>query len=269
MKELKNWFVFGLAAVAFLTPLKFGAPTMVQAGIAPPDGVAEWLYFTWPNELCIILIFAGFIWLVLDPERMLARVDLLFVLPLLFLLTQALAVPGTICPQATIDTLMLFAAGVLLFYVSAWYVRDGAATAHIFGGLTLATLFACIMAMQQHFGGLEETRNFAATHLDVAKAPKDFLLRMTSNRVFGSFFYPNALAGFLVVAFAPTLTWIWVRARGWDARIKWVTLMLAGAAMMFCLVWTGSRGGVVAFGAMVLTVLWCLAPKGGLRMTVV
>jgi O-antigen ligase len=269
MKSLKNWFVFGLAALAFLAPLKFGAPTMIQAGITPPTGVAEWLYFTWPNELCIILVFAGFIWLVLDRERMLARVDLLFVLPLLFLLTQALAVPGTICPQATLDTLMLFAAGVLLFYVGAWYVRDGAATAHIFGGLTLATLFTCIFAMQQHFGGLEETRQFAAAHLDATKAPKDFLLRMTSNRVFGSFFYPNALAGFLDIAFAPALAWIWVRTRGWDARIKWVTLMLAGTAMMFCLVWTGSRGGVVAFGGMVLTVLWCLAPKGGLRITIV
>src|SRR6266404_2230553 len=116
MKELKNWFVFGLAAVAFLAPLKFGTPTMLQAGVAPPNGVDEWLYFTWPNELCIILVFAGFIWLVLDRERMLARVDLLFVLPLLWLLTQALAVPRTICLQTTVDTLLMFAAAVLLFY---------------------------------------------------------------------------------------------------------------------------------------------------------
>src|ERR1700733_14301648 len=102
MKHLKNWFVFGLAALAFLAPLKFGAPTMLQAGTALPSDVAEWLYFTWPNELCIILVFAGFIWLVLDRERMLARVDLLFVLPLFFLLTQILAAPWTICPQETI-----------------------------------------------------------------------------------------------------------------------------------------------------------------------
>src|SRR5208283_1019307 len=123
MKGLANRFVLGLAAVAFLAPLKFGAPAMVQWAVVPPTGAIEWLCFTWPNELIIILIFAGFIWLVLDRDRMLARVDLLFTLPLFFLLTQALAVPGTICPQTTIDTLMLFAAGVLLFYVGAWYVR--------------------------------------------------------------------------------------------------------------------------------------------------
>jgi O-antigen ligase len=262
MKGLANRFVLGLAAVAFLAPLKFGAPAMVQWAVVPPTDALEWLYFTWPNELAIILVFAGFIWLVLDRDRMLARVDLLFVLPLFFLLTQILAAPWTICPQVTIDTVMLFAAGVLLFYVGAWYARDGAATGRIFGGLALATLFACILAMQQHFGGLEETRAYASTHVDTATAPRDFLARMTSNRVFGPFVYPNALAGFLVVVFAPVLAWIWTRARGWDVRVKWIALVFAAGEMLFCLLLTGSRGGFVAFGFMTLAVLWCLVPKG-------
>jgi O-antigen ligase len=267
MKRLKNWFVFGLAAVAFLAPLKFGMPVIIQApNMLPQDG-AEWLHFSWPNELVILFIFAAFIWLVLDRDRMLVRVDLLFTLPLFFLLTQALAVPGTICPQTTINTLMLFASGVLLFYVSAWYVRDGAATAQIFGGLTLATLFVCLLAMRQHFGGLADSRAYAALYVDTARVPKDFLLRMTSDRVFGSFVYPNALAGFLVVAFAPTLVWIWVRARGWDARVKWIAMVFAGGVMLFCLMLTGSRGGFVAFGVMSLTVFLCWFPENGRRTT--
>jgi len=265
MKRLKNWFVFGLATVAFLAPLKFGTPVMIQASAPLPQDSFEWLHFSWPNELVIIFIFAGFIWLVLDRDRMLARVDLLFTLPLFFLLTQALSAPWTICPQATIDTLMLFAAGVLLFYVGAWYVRDGAATAQIFGGLSLATLFVCLLAMRQHFGGLAETRAYAALYVDMAHAPKDFSLRMTSNRVFGSLVYPNALAGFLVVAFAPTLVWIWVRARGWDARVKWIALVFAGGVMLFCLVLTGSRGGFVAFGVMALTIFACWFSRGERR----
>ena len=265
MKRLKNWFVFGLATVAFLAPLKFGTPVMIQGAAPLPRDAFEWIHFSWPNELVIILIFAGFIWLVLDRDRMLARVDLLFTLPLFFLLTQALAVPGTICPQATIDTLMLFAAVVLLFYVGAWYVRDGAATAQIFGGLALATLFVCLLAMRQHFGGLAESRAYAALYVDAAHVPKDFLLRMTSNRVFGSLVYPNALAGFLVVTFAPTLVWIWVRARSWDARVKWIALVFAGGVMLFCLVLTGSRGGFLAFGVMALAVFACWFPAGGRR----
>jgi len=265
MKRLANRFVFGLAAVAFLAPLKFGSPSVVQWAVTPPTSAVEAAYFTWPNQLAIILAFAGFAWLVLDRERMLARVDLLFALPLFFLLTQVLAALRTICPQETIDTVLLFAACVLLFYVGAWYARDGAATGHVFGGLALATLFVCIVAMQQHFGGLEETRAYASTHVDRATAPRDFLLRMSSNRVFGPFVYPNTLAGFLIVAFAPVLAWIWVRARGWDTRVKWIALVFAAGVMLFCLLLTGSRGGLAAFSVMVLTVLWCVLPQGGRR----
>jgi O-antigen ligase len=268
MKGFKNWFVFGLAAVAFLAPLKFGTPAMLQSQVQPPGNIVEWLFYPWQNELAVILVFAAFIWLVLDPQRMLARVDLLFVLPLMFLLTQALAAPTSICRQTTIDTLMLFATCALLFYVGAWYVRDGAATAHIFGGLALATLLVCVMALEQHFGGLEASRKHAAMYMDISKMPKDFLLRMTSNRVFATFIYPNALAGFLVITFAPTLAWIGVRARGWDRRVKWLALVFAAGVMVFCLVLTGSRGGLVAFAATALTTLWCRVPKGSRRLPI-
>jgi len=60
MKRLANRFVFGLAAVAFLAPLKFGAPSIVQWAITPPTSVVEAVYFTWPNQLAIIFVFAGF-----------------------------------------------------------------------------------------------------------------------------------------------------------------------------------------------------------------
>ena len=99
---------------------------------------------------------------------------------------------------------------------------------------------------------------------------EDLLLRLTSNRPFAWFGgYPNALAGYLVIAFAPTLAWIWMRARGWDARVKWIALVVAGGLMVFCLVLTGSRGGFVAFGVMALTTLGCCVPKGNRRAILV
>ena len=69
MKRLKNWFVFGLATVAFLAPLKFGTPVIIQASAVMPRDSFEWLHFSWPNELVILFIFADFIWLVLDRDR--------------------------------------------------------------------------------------------------------------------------------------------------------------------------------------------------------
>ena len=76
MKGFKNWFVFGLATIAFVAPLKFGTPVMLQSHVVPPVNLVEWLFYPWPNEVAVILVFAGFVWLVLDPQRMLARVDL-------------------------------------------------------------------------------------------------------------------------------------------------------------------------------------------------
>jgi len=69
---------------------------------------------------------------------------------------------------------------VLLFYGAAWYVRDGATAARVFGGLALAAVLVCIFALQQWLGGLEETRRFAAGHINPATSPADLLLRLSA-----------------------------------------------------------------------------------------
>lgn len=265
MKGFGRWVVFCLAGLAFFAPLKFGTPVTAQSALVPPNSVMEWIFFAWPLQLATIFAFGALLWLVLDGERLMARVDLLFVLPLCFLVTQIAAAVPSIAPQTTADTLMSFAMNTLLFYAAAWYVRDGAAAARIFGALGLATMLVLVIALEQRYGGLQQTREFAALYVDAAHAPPDLLLRLTSNRVFGPLVYPNALAGFLVLAFAPTLAWIWVRGRSWVTWMKWLALLFAGGLMAFCLALTGSRGGFVAFAAMAMAGLFCFVLKGSRR----
>ena len=266
MKWFGRWVVFCLAGLAFFAPLKFGTPVITQSALVPPNTLAEWIFFTWPQQIATIFAFGALLWLVLDGERLAARVDLLFVLPLLFLASQSVASPPSIAPQTTADTLMAFAVNTLLFYAAAWYVRDGATAARIFGALGLATVMVMVMALEQRYGGLQRSREYAALYGDIAHAPPDMLLRMTSDRVFASLVYPNALAGYLVLAFAPTLAWIWVRGRMWVTWMKWSTLLFVGGLMTFCLALTGSRGGFVAFAAMVVAGLLCFVPKGSRRI---
>ena len=93
--------------------------------------------------------------------------------------------------------------------------------------------------------------------------PRDFALRITSNRVFAWFGgYPNALAGYLVIAFAPTLAWIWARAGTWPRSVRWFTILFVGAVLIYCLVLTGSRGGVLAFIVVIFVGLFGLLKKG-------
>jgi tetratricopeptide (TPR) repeat protein len=258
MKTFNRWVIACLALIAFLAPLKFGTPVVNQSAMVPPKDFVEWVYTSWPNQIVIILVFAVLLWLVLDPNRLAARVDLLFVLPLIFLVTQVASLPGSINHQASSDTVMLFAACMLVFYAAAWYARDGAAAWSIFGGFGLATFLIIVLALEQHFGGLQATREFAAAYMEPSSMPRDLLSRMMSNRVFGTLVYPNALAGYLVVTFAPTLTWIWARSRTWDVRVKWATLVFVGGLMVYCLLLTGSRGGFAAFAVMMLVGLGCL-----------
>lgn len=263
MKVYPRWVSFWLLALTFLAPLKFGTPIVLGGSLVPPGSVFDWVFFSWPNSLAVLAAVATLVWLVVDRDRLAARVDFLFVLPLLFLLSQLVATPGSICPQTTADTLLYFATGVLLFYAAAWYVRDGATASGVFGAIGLATFLILVVALEQHYGGLQQTREFAANSVpEISSAVRH---RLTSNRVFGTMFYPNALAGFLVLSFAPALAWIWVRAHGWDARVKWVALGLFGGLMVFVLALTGSRGGILAFAAMVLAGLFCLVPHGRRR----
>jgi O-antigen ligase len=266
MKNYNRLVIVCLAGLAFFAPLKFGTPVIAQASLVPPTDLAEWLFFSWPNQLAALVAFGALMWLVLDRERLGARVDFLFLLPLLFLVSQVIAAPASIAPQTTADTLMAFAVDVLLFYAAAWYVRDGATAARIFGALGLATMFVMVLALEQRYGGLQRTREFAALYTDTTHAPSDMLLRMQSNRVFGSLVYPNALAGYLVLAFGPMLAWIWVRGRSWVPWMKWCTMLFVAGLIVFCLALTGSRGGFVAFAAMALAGLFCLATRGSRRI---
>lgn len=260
MKTFPRWAVICLGLVAFFAPLKFGTPVVVQSLLLAPATFEEWLYSPWPNQLGVLFCVATLIWFVLDTRRMAARVDALFCLPVILLLALVAAVPGSINRQVSADTVLHFTAAVLVFYAAAWYVRDGASAAHVFGGLGLAAMVVCIFALQQWSGGLEQTRQMVNAMGQTV--PADLALRLTSDRVFGTLVYPNALAGFLVVAFAPALAWIWVRGRGWRPAVNWVALLLVGGLMVTCLLLTGSRGGLGAFGVGLLVTVFCLARRG-------
>ena len=97
MKTVR-WVVLALAALAVLAPLKFGTPAVIPATVPPQSGW-EWVFFSWPNELMVLLAGGLLLWLALDSRRLPARGDGLFLLPGLFLVTQFVAAPASFCPQ--------------------------------------------------------------------------------------------------------------------------------------------------------------------------
>ena len=259
-KNAGRWALAALGALVFLAPLKFGTPVVMQSLFLAPRDLWEWVFSPWPNPLLVMFVFAGLIWFAIccpdrtEPSK--RRFDAARWLPLLWLLTQIAATPNSINVQVSLDTLLYFTACVVAFYAAARWVRDEKAANWVFGALELATAVACLVALQQRFGGFAATREYATAYLDSSSLSDDLRLRITSNRVFGTLAYPNAFAGFLVVAFAPVLAWLCGKA--WGRATKVVMLTVAGGVMVFCLVLTGSRGGFVALAAAVAAGALCL-----------
>jgi O-antigen ligase len=281
-KNAGRWTVAALSALVFLAPLKFGMPVVMQSTSHVPRGLLEWVLSPWPNPLLVMLVFAGLIWFAVSVRNHSSRdcgirasgaepskqqFDLLYWLPLAWLLTQMAATPRSISVQTSVDTVLHFAVCVVVFYAAARYVRDEKAAGWVFGALAAATALVCIAALQQRFGGLAATREYAAAYLDPATISDDLRLKLTSNRVFGTLAYPNALAGYLVVAFVPVLAWLWGKVNG---RVtKAVMLAAAGGLMVFCLVLTGSRGGFAALAVSVMAGVLCLAPRNRMSWLVI
>lgn len=234
-----RYAVGSLALLAVLAPLKFGTPVVLQATATPPADLWEWLFFAWPNTLGVWLAGAATVCWLCDRESALGRWDCLGVLPAIFLATQLVSAPSSICRQSTTDTLWHLGACVGVFYVAASYAR--VSLNRVLAGLTVAAGLVVCLALQQHFGGFEQTRAYAELYRN--EIPEEVVTRLTSNRVFASLVSPNALAGFLVLVTAPVVVWLYRRQR--------IVAAVAAVLLVFCLALTGSRGGFLAFAVVV------------------
>jgi O-antigen ligase len=261
---MKRWLLALTGVLLLLAPLKFGAPVNLQSLVSIPGSGWEWVFWSWPNQLGVMA--AAILFFLVASERLQpVRIGALGILPAIFLGTQVLAMPMAICAQTALDTLLHFGACAAVFYAAARCAREESGSNWIVGALAAATLLVCASALEQRFGGLEATRRFAAENAGVVPHWAEAQAKLASGRVFGTLVYPNALAGFLALVFAPVLAWLWSKAEG--AATKWGVCGVAGGVMLACLVFSGSRGGLVA--AVVGGLVWILFRKCSVKRWVV
>jgi O-antigen ligase len=97
----------------------------------------------------------------------------------------------------------------------------------------------------QHFGGLEETRKFFYLYQapKMKEIPVELVKRMTSHRVFATMFYPNALAGALLLLLPGLLGFIGLSQRALTFGARAFVVGAIGIGALGCLFWSGSKGG--------------------------
>lgn len=248
-----------LGALLGLTLLKFGNPPIMEKWVSPPSDLFELVLGSpWPISWAYLLLgLVTLIALATTRTRFHAPVWLLG-LPVAWLIWQCLAALTTINPALTRPVLVHFAACVVCFYLAFSCSPGARSAAWVLPGLLCAFLIVIIIGWQQHFGGLEQTRRYFFLYLypKLNEVPPEYLKKLSSTRIFSTLFYPNALAGAVLLLMPPVLQFVWQWRERFTAGARAFLVGAIALGGLGCLYWSGSKGGWLLM--LLLSLLWLL-----------
>lgn len=177
-------------------------------------------------------------------------------LPVIWLGWQFFSATQTVDPELTGATLPHFVVCVVFFYLGLFGIRHPANSRIIWVCLTMG--LACVLraAFDQHFGGLESTRKMVYATPGWEQLPPLFLKRLASNRVFGTLFYANSLAGAILLVLPIAVCLIWAFTERFSKVVRWGLVSGIAAASIAALFWSGSKAGWLLAVVMSLVALW-------------
>jgi O-antigen ligase len=226
--------------------LKFGNPPITEKWITSPTNVWELLLWcpwpiAWAYWLLALVGMAG----VTVARRKPARAWWLVAMPLVWLVWQFIAGTQSVEPDLTSSTLKHFAACVLCFYLGYFSLSRVHRVAPFWVGLICGLLVVLAVGWEQQFGGLKETRRYFFLYIypQLKEVSPEYLKKMSSDRIFSTLFYPNTLAGGLLLLLPATLAALWHARQFMTAAARWFLIGLVGIAGLACLYWSGSKGG--------------------------
>lgn len=242
------------AAVAglffFITLLKFGNPVVLDAQVAPPENLLEAIYGAWQIKwgyLCFVPVLVIGIFSIRRQDVGWRSTSLwfkwLFVLPTCWLIWQFISATQTVDSALTTATLKHFTVCVVLFYLGFFALRQMRNPWPVWLFLSVALLWIVRVGWDQHFGGLEQTRKFFYSDPNWREATPEFLKKLASNRIYSTLFYPNTLAGAILLLLPITLGFIWQSTAKLRDRARWVIVVLIAIPALACLIWSGSKAG--------------------------
>ena len=237
----------GFGAFIGLVLWKLGNPVILEYLITPPDNIWAVWPLSWGYTL-LILLCLGTIWFGRWDQAKGVPAWLLF-LPLAWLGWQFLSSTHSVEPRLSRVTLPHFCACIACFYLG-FFILSNRANWRWFGApVLICFLLSLWMAFEQHYGGLEETRKQFLSQPGAELYPKWYLLKIQSNRVFGSFVYPNALAGAILLLLPLSLRVTWLLSYPLTSLTRLVIVGIIAYAGLASLYWSESKGGwLIALG---------------------
>jgi O-antigen ligase len=243
--------LFGvLLGVAFL---KFCTPSVMERFIEAPtnrfdwsqETLIQWALLTWPIHvaypLIAVVVVAGFFairWMKPAPGW-------LITMPAAWLLWQFIAGTQSLNPGLTQAVLSHFAVCVVCLYLGLLCLNRGETTGKFLWPVLIAFGVMLAIGLDQHFGGLQNTRDYFWTYIYPTNSavPPELIKKMQSNRIFSTVFYPNSFAGALLLLSPVLLAWIWQAKERLTFGARSFVCGIIAATAAACLYWTGSKGG--------------------------
>jgi O-antigen ligase len=271
LQWMQNGFAVMLGLFLGVALVKFGNPVVMEKYSTRPTNIYEFLFASWPAAwgygLCVVVFLIGMVVAAVVIRRQLAvgwrpgRLWWIGVIPLVWLAWQILAATRSIDPLASRATVIHFATCVACFYLGLLSIGWGRQMGWLWIGVLGGLAWVLVSGFQQHFGGLEESRRYFFTYiypnLEVPPPP-EYLKKITSSRIFATLFYPNSLAGVILLLLPGSLGVIWSRREQFTPGARGFLMGIVGLASLACLYWSGSKGGwllmlvIVFVGALIL-----------------
>ena len=257
-EPLPRIFAVLFGAFLGLCLLKFGNPPITEKWVTAPEGFWEFLLgYPWPIAWAYgLLALVGVVGMAVA-QRKSAAAWWLVALPLVWLAWQVLAGTHSVDPGLTKPTLKHFAACVVCFYFGYFCLSRVKRIGLFWVGLVCGLLMVVVAGWEQQFGGLKETRRYFFLYIypQLKEVSPEYMKKMRSDRIFSTLFYPNTLAGGLLLLLPASLAALWQPRQLLTAAARCFLIGLVGVASLACLYWSGSKGGwllMLMLGLMVL-----------------
>jgi O-antigen ligase len=240
-------FAATFGAFLGLALLKFADPPIMQKYVTAPQNVWEFLLFSaWPVRWAYWLLLVVAVVGVLAARWRPAAPIWLVALPFFWLIWQGAASARSLGPELSNQTLRHFACCVACFYLGLCSLRRAGEARAFWCFLFCAFLLVLASGWEQRFGGLAATRRYFYAYLypGIHELPPEYLKRLSSNRIFATLFYPNALAGGILLLLPITLATVWEMMRKrFTVGARQFLLAVTAVGALSCLYWSGSKGG--------------------------
>ena len=235
-------------ALLGLALVKFGDTVILEKDVTWPHEPLQWLIYHWPVVIGYwvlgMVTVAGLFtarWKIKVPR-------LLAILPLAWLIWEIVAGIQTVNAALTGATIVHFTSCVLCFYLGFFSLGRVQRLWPFWAGLFFGYTLALGSGLDQHFGGLEATREYTKMYVKLylpegAEIPQALKDRMATDRIFSTLFYPNAFAGAILLLLPPTLGAIGQLRTQFTTPARRFLMVIAGSISLVCLYWTGSKAG--------------------------